>query len=82
MEARGWVRRTKDPGDRRTVFVELTPAGVHRLDTIFGDVMAADERMLAGLAATERGELSRLLRDWLALREGRAGSGLSPRTSV
>jgi DNA-binding MarR family transcriptional regulator len=28
LEAKGWVRRSFDPADRRRVIVELTPAGL------------------------------------------------------
>lgn len=70
MERRGWVRRTRDEENRRTVHVELTDAGVDQLDAIFGEVMDADERILAGLGPRERADLSRLLRRWLSLREG------------
>ena len=47
MEALGLVERVREEPDRRTVHVQLTPAGLARLDGIFADVMAGDESLLA-----------------------------------
>jgi DNA-binding MarR family transcriptional regulator len=62
LEARGWLTRRRDSGDRRTVQATLTPAGAtvfHRAQPIFADAVA---RQLAGpLTATEVTELRRLL---------------------
>jgi DNA-binding MarR family transcriptional regulator len=69
MERLGLVRRVREERDRRTVYVQLTPDGLERLDEIFADVMAGDEVMLRGLEPAERTTLERLLRRWLALVE-------------
>jgi len=65
LEGAGFVRRLREKPDRRTVYVELTPRGAQRLDEVFDDVVAADERVLASLSASDRMELERILRDWL-----------------
>lgn len=65
LEDAGFVRRLREEPDRRTVYVELTPRGSQRLDEILGDVMAADERVLASLDDADRKDLERILRDWL-----------------
>jgi DNA-binding MarR family transcriptional regulator len=65
LEKAGFVQRLRDDPDRRTVYVELTPVGSARLDEIFADVMAADERVLATLDPTDRNDLERILGDWL-----------------
>ncbi|WP_330473293.1 MarR family winged helix-turn-helix transcriptional regulator [Terrabacter sp. C0L_2] len=66
MESLGLVERVREEPDRRTVHVQLTSEGLARLDEIFADVMAGDERLLAGLTPADRTSLERLLRGWLA----------------
>jgi DNA-binding MarR family transcriptional regulator len=75
MERLGWVQRVREEPDRRTVHVQLTGAGLDRLDEIFADVMAGDELLLRGLTATQRQALERLLREWLDLVESGPVSG-------
>lgn len=65
MEKLGLVERVREEPDRRTVYVQLTPDGLARLDEIFADVMAGDESLLAGLSASQRTSLEQLLRTWL-----------------
>lgn len=69
MEERGWVERIREEPDRRVVYIQLTADGLERLDEIFADVMAGDERMLAGLSGTQRAGLESALRHLLHLRE-------------
>ena len=71
LEELGYVRRVREEPDRRTVHVELTTEGRSRLDAVFADVMAGDERMLEGLGPAQRRSLEALLGAWLALVEGR-----------
>jgi len=61
LEAAGAVERTRDAADRRRNVVALTPAGSRRLAALDARVRAAQERLLAPLAAQERRELLRLL---------------------
>ncbi|MER6761155.1 MULTISPECIES: MarR family winged helix-turn-helix transcriptional regulator [Amycolatopsis] len=64
LEARGWVRRVRNPDDRRSSLVELTPPGRHlaaaagetfrtELETLVGSVLGEDqtEVVIAALAA-------------------------------
>jgi len=52
LERRGWIRRTSNPGDRRSVLVEITPDG-----------RAIADRMLAGIRQVERSALEVLAPD-------------------
>ncbi|SLN71320.1 HTH-type transcriptional regulator MhqR [Roseivivax jejudonensis] len=61
LEARGLILRRPRPGDRRALLVSLTPAGVDLVDTMLDGHIAAEERMLSGLNATERQTLLTLL---------------------
>ena len=65
LEAAGFVRRIREKPDRRTVYVELTPRGLQRLDEAHGDVIDADERVLAPLSAQDRQDLERILLEWM-----------------
>ncbi len=61
MERLQFVRRRKDPSDRRAYLLDLTPAG-KRLFTEARTATAAGERtLLAGLTTAERKQLVRLL---------------------
>jgi DNA-binding MarR family transcriptional regulator len=72
MERLGLAQRVREEPDRRTVHVELTAHGLARLDEIFADVMAGDDRLLAGLAEGDRASLESLLRRWLDIIESGA----------
>jgi DNA-binding MarR family transcriptional regulator len=52
LEQRGWIRRMPNPADRRSVLVEITPAG-----------RATTDRLLPGIRTLERGILSALTPD-------------------
>jgi DNA-binding MarR family transcriptional regulator len=61
LTTRGFVSRTRDPGDARRNVVTLTPAGraeLRRLDKV---VAAVQARFLAPLSDTERRQLVRIL---------------------
>lgn len=61
LEARGLIRRARDPEDRRGVLLELTPEGESRFDESI-DVAAGREReLLDGLTVSEKQQLNRLL---------------------
>jgi DNA-binding MarR family transcriptional regulator len=66
LEAAGWVTRRPDPDDRRGVIVTLTPAGLALVDRAVTDHLAAEERLLAPLRASERATLDRLVRKLVA----------------
>jgi DNA-binding MarR family transcriptional regulator len=62
LEKRGLVRRVPDPGDRRSLKVELTEEGVHAWDRTVG-VQAVKERLIAGVLSTgEKDVLNDMLR--------------------
>jgi DNA-binding MarR family transcriptional regulator len=58
LEAKGWVTRERDPGDRRVVLVSLTDAGAAALE----DVRAAYRAVLRDhLAAMSEDEIAALM---------------------
>ena len=62
LEAEGLVRRVRSDTDRRVVHAELTPEGLARIDAVFEEHIALEDRLLAGLDADERAQLVDLLR--------------------
>lgn len=58
----GLAVRLDDPGDRRGVIVQLTPAGLRAFDDVVHDHLATERRLLAALDAGERDELAGMLR--------------------
>ncbi|MBO2448930.1 MarR family transcriptional regulator [Actinomadura barringtoniae] len=65
MEAKGLVERIRDTGDRRSVRIRLTPAGLELIDKLVGLHVANEARMLAGLDPADRDQLEGLLRNLL-----------------
>ena len=66
LAAAGLVRRQPDPQDKRGVLVTLTTEGRARVDAALSDLLASEEKLLAGLGPGERGTLADLLRILLA----------------
>jgi DNA-binding MarR family transcriptional regulator len=62
LEAKGLVRRSPGPDDRRSVRVQLTPRAHELIDELFADHIANEARLFAGLTAAEREQLAGLLR--------------------
>lgn len=62
LERDGLVRRVRTDHDRRQVFAELTDQGRERIDAIFEDHIALEQRLMQLLDADEQAELVRLLR--------------------
>jgi DNA-binding MarR family transcriptional regulator len=62
LEARGYVERSPDPGDRRGVLVGLTAAGKRAVDGAFEMLIANERELLTELSAAERRELAGLLK--------------------
>jgi DNA-binding MarR family transcriptional regulator len=65
LERDGYVERSRDDTDRRTVHVTLTAGGSMKLDVVFSAVIAADEAVLGPLSRAERESLARILGEWL-----------------
>ena len=66
LEQAGYARRVRDPNDRRSVFIELTPEAQQLIDEIYGPIGQAGRVSLARYTDEELA----FLRDFL--REGRA----------
>jgi DNA-binding MarR family transcriptional regulator len=65
LEAAGLVQRLADPSDRRGTLVRLTQRGMRVCDQAHRDLLAHQEQLLGGISASERNQLSRLLRKLL-----------------
>ncbi|HZY16544.1 MAG TPA: MarR family winged helix-turn-helix transcriptional regulator, partial [Ramlibacter sp.] len=61
LEARGWVRREADAGDRRRKRLWVTPPGVAAAQAMKRSVGKAQQRILAPLPSSEREQLIALL---------------------
>jgi DNA-binding MarR family transcriptional regulator len=61
LEARGLLRRTPDPDDRRNRIVALTPEGRALVMRCRDGIRAMEDELLAGLAADDRDGLRLLL---------------------
>jgi DNA-binding MarR family transcriptional regulator len=63
IEAKGWVRRTPDPDDRRAISLDLTPAGRE----LAADIMRISDELYrdmfeATLSPSDRGHVERILK--------------------
>ena len=61
LEYRGWVRRLPNPGDRRSVLVEITDEGRRITDQLLPGIRTLEQAMLAGLTTNELNTLMKLL---------------------
>ena len=62
LENRDYVRRVRDPDDRRSVLVELTEQGMEAINTAACAQHKVEEHLAECLTVDERGQLTRLLR--------------------
>lgn len=62
LEARGLVRREREPNDRRGVRVVLTTIGQKTVDGALTDLLDRERDLLVGLSADEQQQLADLLR--------------------
>jgi DNA-binding MarR family transcriptional regulator len=61
LESRGWVERTPNPADRRSVLIEITDLGRATADQLLPGIRAIEVDTLSGLTAKERATLLSLL---------------------
>lgn len=82
LTARGLVDRFPAPHDGRGVLVRLTTEGRDTVDAAFAQLIAAEHDLLAGVAAGDRDDLSRLLRMLLAPFQSAGDPPSDPRRST
>jgi DNA-binding MarR family transcriptional regulator len=75
LERRGYVKRLRDPGDRRGVLVELTNAGREVLDQAVRANTNGEKGLTANLTKQEQKVLAALLKKLLSGLEPAAGDG-------
>lgn len=61
LEARGWIRRSPSPEDRRVKILHITPEGETLLRDVADSVATTQARLLAPLSANERATFMDLL---------------------
>jgi DNA-binding MarR family transcriptional regulator len=66
LEARGWVVRTPNPDDRRSVLVSVTDEGRATADRFLPGIRQVERSLMSGLTAKERDQLLALLGKVLA----------------
>ena len=62
MVARGWVKRSRDPGDKRAWMMVITPGGEALLAERIQSVAAAQQEILSALPEEDRAVFLRCLR--------------------
>jgi DNA-binding MarR family transcriptional regulator len=80
LEARGFVRRRRDAGDRRRVLVEATERTLRFARDAYGPIASAGARMLAHYSMEELAAVRRFLEEALALQQ-RMASDLAKRAN-
>ena len=66
LEQRGWVRRTPNPEDRRSLLIEITDAGRATADAFIPGLHKLERRVMSTLSEVERKQLLGLLERVLA----------------
>jgi len=72
LERAGYARRVQDPGDRRRVLVELTPAARRELQQLYAPLTNATMRQLEGYTTDEVSLVRDFMRDNRRLNEAHA----------
>jgi DNA-binding MarR family transcriptional regulator len=66
LEHRGWIGRIPNPGDRRSVLIEITPDGRATADQLLPGIRHIERKILTALSQDERACLLDLLSKILA----------------
>ena len=61
LERRGWIRRIPNPGDRRSVLIEITPDGRATADQLLPGIRTLERSIVSALSSDERACLLNLL---------------------
>jgi DNA-binding MarR family transcriptional regulator len=61
LERRGWIRRSPNPEDRRSVLIQITPEGRATADQIIPALHNIERRTMSALTAKEQNQLVGLL---------------------
>jgi len=80
LEHRGWIRRIPNPDDRRSVLIEITPAGRATADQLLPGIRTHERSILSALTPDERTQLLDLLAKVLARTADIAGQHPEPLT--
>jgi DNA-binding MarR family transcriptional regulator len=80
LEQRGLLERRRDPADRRSYALHVTPAGAAELERLHGAIEASDRSLTELLGKRERARLNELLRELLGIAPGEVPAPLSERT--
>ena len=73
LERRGWIRRIPNPADRRSILIEITPAGRATTDQLLPGIRALERGILSALTPDERAQLLDMLAKVLTRAAGVAG---------
>lgn len=73
LERRDWIRRIANPDDRRSVLVEITPAGRAVADQMLPGIRTLERSVMSALTPDERAQLLDLLARVLARTAEMAG---------
>ena len=66
LEHRGWIERIPNPGDRRSVLIQITPDGRATADQLLPGIRSLERSVLSALSPDERAGLLNLLGKILA----------------
>jgi DNA-binding MarR family transcriptional regulator len=61
LERQGWIRRTPNPDDRRSILIEITSEGRELADRFIPGLHTVERRVLSALTPRERQQLLTLL---------------------
>lgn len=78
LERRGWIRRTPNPDDRRSLLIEITPEGRALADRFIPGLHSVERRVMSALTRRERHQLLALLGKVLASANALADEPVEP----